>query len=77
VNKPELADYLVNRLSGKRSVIYDVTKREIPERSLLCLKRNVDEQGAWALGKEFTAILREHRTEDGRARRRDVLHSLG
>jgi hypothetical protein len=59
VNKPELADYLVNRLSGKRSVIYDVTKREIPERSLLCLKRNVDEQGAWAFGKEFIAILRE------------------
>ena len=58
VNKPELADYLVNRLSGKRSVIYDVTTREIPERSLLCLKRNVDEQGAWVPGKEFIAILR-------------------
>ena len=26
---------------------------------MLCLKRNVDEQGAWALGKEFIAILRE------------------
>ena len=55
----ELADYLVNRLSGKRSVMYEVATREIPERSLLCLKRNVDEQGAWALGKEFIAILRE------------------
>jgi hypothetical protein len=31
----------------------------MPDRSLLCLKRNVDEQGAWALGKEFIAILRE------------------
>ncbi len=55
----ELADYLVNRLSGKSSVMYEVATREIPERSLLCLKRNVDEQGAWALGKEFIAILRE------------------
>ncbi len=54
-----LADYLVNRLSGKRSVMYEVATREMPERSLLCLKRSVDEQGAWALGKEFIAILRE------------------
>ena len=55
----ELADYLVDRLSGKRSVMYDVATRDIPERTLLCLKRHVDEQGAWALGKEFIAILRE------------------
>jgi DNA-binding transcriptional MerR regulator len=55
----ELANYLVNRLGGKRSVMYEVATREIPERSVLCLKRNVDEQGAWALGKEFIAILRE------------------
>ena len=55
----ELADYLVSRLSGKRSVMYEVATREIPERSLLCLKRNVDAQGQWAFGKEFIAILRE------------------
>lgn len=55
----DLADYLVNRLSGTRSVMYEVATREMPERSLLCLKRNVDEQGVWALGKEFIAILRE------------------
>jgi DNA-binding transcriptional MerR regulator len=55
----DLANYLVNRLSGKRSVMYQVATREIPERSVLCLKRNVDQQGAWALGKEFIAILRE------------------
>jgi DNA-binding transcriptional MerR regulator len=55
----ELATYLVNRLSGKGSVMYEVATREIPERSVLCLKRNVDERGAWALGKEFIAILRE------------------
>jgi DNA-binding transcriptional MerR regulator len=56
----ELADYLVNRLRGKKSVMYEVAMREIPERSLLCLKRNVDEQGRWAFGKEFIAILRGH-----------------
>ncbi len=55
----DLADYLVNRLSGKRSVMYEVATRAMPERSLLCLKRNVDEQGMWAFGKEFIAILRE------------------
>jgi DNA-binding transcriptional MerR regulator len=55
----ELADYLVSRLRGKRSVMYEVGAREMPERSLLCLKRNVDEQGQWAFGKEFIAILRE------------------
>lgn len=55
----ELADHLVNRLSGRRSAMYEVATREMPERSLLCLKRNVDPQGAWALGKEFIAVLRE------------------
>ena len=55
----ELADYLVNRLNGKRSVMYEVAVRELPERSLLCLKRNVDVQGQFAFGKEFIAILRE------------------
>jgi DNA-binding transcriptional MerR regulator len=55
----ELSDYLVSRLSGKRPVMYEVTTREVPGRSLLCLKRNVDEQGQWAFGKEFIAILRE------------------
>jgi DNA-binding transcriptional MerR regulator len=55
----ELADYLVNRLSGKSYLMYEVNTREIPERSVLCLKRNVDEKGAWALGKEFIAIMRE------------------
>jgi len=55
----ELADYLVNRLSGKRSVMYEVATRDIPERSLLCLLRDVDQQGMWAFGKEFIGIFRE------------------
>jgi len=54
-----LADYLVNRLSGKRPVMYEVGTREIPERSLLCLKRKVERQEMWAFGKEFIGILRE------------------
>jgi len=58
-SRRELADYLVNRLSGKRSGMYEVATRDIPGRSLLCLKRHVDEQGAWALGKEFIAVLGE------------------
>ena len=39
--------------------MYEVATREMPERSLLCLKRNVDVQGQFAFGKEFIAILRE------------------
>jgi DNA-binding transcriptional MerR regulator len=55
----ELADYLVSRLRGKRSVMYEVATREMRERSLLCLKRNVDVQRQFAFGKDFIAILRE------------------
>ncbi len=55
----ELADYLVDRLRGKRTVIYEVGMREMPDRSLLCLRRTVDVQGQFAFGKEFIAILRE------------------
>jgi len=55
----DLADYVVNRLRGKRSVMYEVGTREMPERSLLCLKRNVELQEQFAFGKEFIAILRE------------------
>jgi DNA-binding transcriptional MerR regulator len=55
----DLASYLVDRLNGKRSAMYEVATREMPERSLLCLKRNVDEQDVWAFGKEFIAMLRE------------------
>jgi hypothetical protein len=39
--------------------MYEVATREMPERSLLCLKRNVDQQEQWAFGKEFIAIMRE------------------
>jgi DNA-binding transcriptional MerR regulator len=58
----DLAHHLVNRLTGKRATImYEVATRDIPARRVLCLKRNVDEQAAWAFGKEFMAILRDRR----------------
>ncbi len=50
---------LVDRLTGRSTVMYEVETREIPQRSLLCLKRNVDEAGTWALGKEFIGHIRE------------------
>jgi DNA-binding transcriptional MerR regulator len=59
-SRRDLANYLISVLSGKRSLnMYEVATRDMPARSLLCVKRNVDEQGAWALGKEFIAIFRE------------------
>jgi DNA-binding transcriptional MerR regulator len=56
-----LASYLINELSGKSFDVYEISTREIPERSLLCLKRNVTgEKAAWAFGKEFIALLRHY-----------------
>jgi DNA-binding transcriptional MerR regulator len=66
----ELVGRLVDRLSGKRPVGYDVATRTIPERSLLCLERHVDgHQAVWELGKEFIALLKERPLPklDGRA----------
>ncbi len=65
-----LAAYLVDELSGKKPVMYEVRTREIPERSLLCLKRNVaGRDKAWAFGKEFIALLRHYQLPEvpGRA----------
>jgi hypothetical protein len=39
--------------------MYEVATREMPERSLLCLKRTVAVQEQFAFGKEFIAIMRE------------------
>jgi DNA-binding transcriptional MerR regulator len=64
------ATYLIDELSGKRPVMYEVATREIPERSLLCVKRNVTgEKAAWAFGKEFIALLRHYQLPsiEGRA----------
>jgi DNA-binding transcriptional MerR regulator len=56
----ELARIIVNRLNGRRSVMYDVQTREMPSRSILCRKRNVaGESGAWAFGKECIGLLKD------------------
>jgi DNA-binding transcriptional MerR regulator len=60
-SRAALAAYLIDDLSGKRSAMYEVSTREMPERRLLCVKRNVaDEKAAWAFGKEFIALLRHY-----------------
>ena len=63
-----LVTALVDRLTGRSIVMYEVMTREMPQRSLLCLKRNVSESGLWALGKEFVGIVRDQRLPriDGR-----------
>jgi hypothetical protein len=59
VHRSELARRLVDRLNGKRPTRYEVATREMPERRLLCLKRNVDSQAVWAFGKEFIGLLKQ------------------
>jgi DNA-binding transcriptional MerR regulator len=54
-----LVGILVDRLTGKATVMYEVATREMPPRSLLCLKRNVDPASAWTLGKDFVGIVRD------------------
>jgi len=57
----ELVTALVDRLTGRNTVMYEVASREMPQRSLLTLKRNVDASGLWALGKDFVALVRDQR----------------
>ena len=55
----DLAGYLVDRLAGKRNVMYEVKVRDIPARSLLCLLRHAStEQEVWAMGKEVIGMLK-------------------
>jgi len=57
----DLARYLIDRLQGKRCAMYAVATCDIPARSILSLKRHVEGiDGAWAFGKEFISILRDH-----------------
>jgi DNA-binding transcriptional MerR regulator len=57
--RKELAGYLIARLIGKEPVMYQVSTREIPDRTVLCLKRNVQgAAGAWAFGKEFISLVK-------------------
>jgi DNA-binding transcriptional MerR regulator len=58
-SRRNLAGYLVDRLTGKRNVMYEVKVRDIPARSLLCLLRHAStEQEVWDLGKEVIGMLK-------------------
>jgi len=58
-----LAGYLVDRLAGKRNVMYEVKVRDIPARSLLCLLRHAStEQEVWDLGKEVLGMIKAQPT---------------
>jgi len=55
----DLAGYLVDRLTGKRNVMYEVKVRDVPARSVLCLLRHAStEQEVWDLGKEVLGMLK-------------------
>jgi DNA-binding transcriptional MerR regulator len=55
----ELADHLVDRLTGKTNLMYEVKVRDMPARSLLCLLRHASsEQEVWDLGKEVIGMLK-------------------
>ena len=55
----DLVGYLVDRLTGKRNVMYEIKIRDIPARSLLCLLRHASsEQEVWAMGKEVIGMLK-------------------
>ena len=49
----ELACYLVDRLNGKRSAMYEVSVREVPARSLLSLLRYVHHEEFPAIARDF------------------------
>jgi DNA-binding transcriptional MerR regulator len=49
----ELVGYLVDRLNGKKSAMYQVSVRDIPERSLLSLIRRVHQDDLLQTSREF------------------------
>jgi DNA-binding transcriptional MerR regulator/pimeloyl-ACP methyl ester carboxylesterase len=55
----ELAGYLVDRLNGKRSVMYEVAVREIPARSMLSLLRHLHWNEFQPVAREFLGRIRD------------------
>jgi DNA-binding transcriptional MerR regulator len=54
-----LVGYLVDRLTGKKSVMQEIKVRDVHARSLLCLLRHASsEQEVWDLGKEVIGMLK-------------------
>jgi hypothetical protein len=61
---------LIDHKQGKRHAMDEVAARDIPARSVRSVKRGVEGiDAAWAFGKEFISILRNHDLPrmDGRA----------
>jgi DNA-binding transcriptional MerR regulator len=56
-----LAGLLVDQLMGRKPIMYEVATRVMPQRSLLCVKRNVGQADLWEFGKQFMGILRDRR----------------
>jgi DNA-binding transcriptional MerR regulator len=55
-----LVTLLTRQLKGETIDMYDVTTREVPERTLLCLQRHAEDEAAvWKLGKEFVGYFKE------------------
>jgi DNA-binding transcriptional MerR regulator len=55
-----LVDFLVKQLQGDRTAMYEVTTRQIPKRTLLCLKRHTNDRSVvWDMGKEFIGYFKE------------------
>jgi DNA-binding transcriptional MerR regulator len=53
----ELAGYLVNHLYGKKAEMYEVTVRDMPARSLLCVLRHAHTDEHMALGRDMMKRL--------------------
>jgi DNA-binding transcriptional MerR regulator len=52
--------YLVDRLEGRSPIMYEVATRQMPGRTVLCLKRHVaSEKEVWDLGKLFLSYFRD------------------
>ncbi|HEY1914722.1 MAG TPA: MerR family transcriptional regulator [Streptosporangiaceae bacterium] len=58
VLRRELAGYLVSHLNGKEFPMYDVTVRDMPARSMLCVLRHAHTQEHMALGRDMIKRLR-------------------
>jgi DNA-binding transcriptional MerR regulator len=66
----DLARYLIDHMQGKRHAMNEVATRDMPARSVLSVKRSIEGiDAAWAFGKEFISIVRNHDLPrmDGRA----------
>jgi DNA-binding transcriptional MerR regulator len=52
--------YLLDRLEGRNPIMYQVATRQMPERTVLCLRRHVaSEQEVWNLAKLFLSYFRD------------------